>query len=78
MHTPTDAYINRRTAEGRTSKQFPRRLESGWGRSSLSANDRNFFGMKCFNNNPGAYASGLGNDGLDFFPSSPLTAALFR
>ena len=33
-------------------------LESGWGRSSLSANDRNFFGMKCFNNAPGAYASG--------------------
>ncbi|MEV4132487.1 sporangiospore maturation cell wall hydrolase GsmA [Dactylosporangium sp. NPDC049742] len=33
-------------------------LESGWGRSSLSANDRNFFGMKCFNNSPGAYAAG--------------------
>ncbi|MEV0565457.1 sporangiospore maturation cell wall hydrolase GsmA [Dactylosporangium sp. NPDC050588] len=33
-------------------------LESGWGRSSLSANDRNFFGMKCFNNAPGAYAAG--------------------
>jgi flagellar protein FlgJ len=33
-------------------------LESGWGRSSLSANDRNFFGMKCFNNVSGAYASG--------------------
>ncbi|MEV0127927.1 sporangiospore maturation cell wall hydrolase GsmA [Dactylosporangium sp. NPDC050688] len=33
-------------------------LESGWGRSSLSANDRNFFGMKCFNNAPGSYASG--------------------
>ncbi|GAA0732435.1 sporangiospore maturation cell wall hydrolase GsmA [Dactylosporangium roseum] len=33
-------------------------LESGWGRSSLSANDRNFFGMKCFNNNAGQYAAG--------------------
>ncbi|WP_432830335.1 sporangiospore maturation cell wall hydrolase GsmA [Dactylosporangium sp. CA-092794] len=33
-------------------------LESGWGRSSLSANDRNFFGMKCFNNAPGSYAVG--------------------
>ncbi|MGI5236689.1 sporangiospore maturation cell wall hydrolase GsmA [Dactylosporangium sp. CA-139066] len=33
-------------------------LESGWGRSSLSATDRNFFGMKCFNNAPGQYAAG--------------------
>jgi flagellar protein FlgJ len=33
-------------------------LESGWGRSALSANDRNFFGMKCFNSTPGSYASG--------------------
>ncbi|WP_238010260.1 sporangiospore maturation cell wall hydrolase GsmA [Dactylosporangium sp. AC04546] len=33
-------------------------LESGWGRSSLSASDRNFFGMKCFNNVPGSYAAG--------------------
>jgi flagellar protein FlgJ len=33
-------------------------LESGWGRSSLSANDRNFFGMKCFNNATGPYANG--------------------
>ncbi|WP_433210003.1 sporangiospore maturation cell wall hydrolase GsmA [Dactylosporangium sp. CS-047395] len=33
-------------------------LESGWGRSSLSANDNNFFGMKCFNNAPGSYAAG--------------------
>jgi flagellar protein FlgJ len=31
-------------------------LESGWGRSSLSANDKNFFGMKCFTQ--GTYASG--------------------
>ena len=31
-------------------------LESGWGRSSLSANDNNFFGMKCFTQ--GAYANG--------------------
>ena len=31
-------------------------LESGWGRSSLSANDNNFFGMKCFTQGP--YATG--------------------
>ena len=31
-------------------------LESGWGRSSLSANDKNFFGMKCFTQ--GSYATG--------------------
>jgi flagellar protein FlgJ len=31
-------------------------LESGWGRSKLSANDRNFFGMKCFTQ--GAFANG--------------------
>jgi len=31
-------------------------LESGWGRSSLAANDKNFFGMKCFNNARGSYA----------------------
>ncbi len=31
-------------------------LESGWGRSKLSANDRNFFGMKC--STQGAYANG--------------------
>jgi flagellar protein FlgJ len=31
-------------------------LESGWGRSALSANDKNFFGMKCFTR--GTYATG--------------------
>jgi flagellar protein FlgJ len=30
-------------------------LESGWGRSTLSQNDRNYFGMKCFGN-PGPIA----------------------
>jgi flagellar protein FlgJ len=30
-------------------------LESGWGRSKLSANDKNYFGMKCFGN-PGTIA----------------------
>ncbi len=30
-------------------------LESGWGKSKLSANDRNYFGMKCFGN-PGGIA----------------------
>ncbi|MDG6110477.1 sporangiospore maturation cell wall hydrolase GsmA [Dactylosporangium aurantiacum] len=33
-------------------------LESGWGSSGLTAQHNNFFGMKCFNNNPGSYASG--------------------
>jgi flagellum-specific peptidoglycan hydrolase FlgJ len=33
-------------------------LESGWGRSSLSATDRNYFGIKCFNGNHGTLASG--------------------
>jgi flagellar protein FlgJ len=32
-------------------------LESGWGRSRLSANDRNYFGMKCFGG-PGTIAVG--------------------
>jgi hypothetical protein len=30
-------------------------LESGWGRSGLTKNDRNYFGMKCFGN-PGTIA----------------------
>ncbi len=33
-------------------------LESGWGRSGLAANDRNYFGIKCFNGSPGTIASG--------------------
>ncbi|HEY8532293.1 MAG TPA: sporangiospore maturation cell wall hydrolase GsmA [Micromonospora sp.] len=33
-------------------------LESGWGRSALSTNDRNYFGIKCFNNDPGPIAIG--------------------
>lgn len=32
-------------------------LESGWGKSKLSMNDRNYFGMKCFGN-PGPIAMG--------------------
>jgi flagellar protein FlgJ len=32
-------------------------LESGWGKSKLSMNDRNYFGMKCFGN-PGTIAIG--------------------
>jgi flagellar protein FlgJ len=32
-------------------------LESGWGRSMLSANDRNYFGIKCFGT-PGPIAAG--------------------
>jgi flagellar protein FlgJ len=33
-------------------------LESGWGRSGLSSVDRNYFGIKCFNGQFGAIASG--------------------
>jgi Mannosyl-glycoprotein endo-beta-N-acetylglucosaminidase len=35
-------------------------LESAWGRSKLSANDKNYFGMKCFGN-PGTIAVGCHN-----------------
>ncbi|GAA2525898.1 sporangiospore maturation cell wall hydrolase GsmA [Pilimelia columellifera] len=33
-------------------------LESGWGRSALSANHNNYFGIKCFNGARGPLASG--------------------
>ena len=33
-------------------------LESGWGRSGLTTNDRNFFGIKCFSGSPGPIANG--------------------
>jgi flagellar protein FlgJ len=33
-------------------------LESGWGRSSLSLTDRNYFGIKCQNGNYGTLATG--------------------
>jgi len=33
-------------------------LESGWGRSSLSTNDRNYFGIKCQNGQYGTLANG--------------------
>jgi hypothetical protein len=33
-------------------------LESGWGRSALSANDHNFFGIKCFDGVTGPIANG--------------------
>jgi flagellum-specific peptidoglycan hydrolase FlgJ len=33
-------------------------LESGWGRSGLAANDRNYFGIKCFSGRKGTIASG--------------------
>jgi flagellar protein FlgJ len=33
-------------------------LESGWGRSGLAANDRNYFGIKCFDGRYGTIASG--------------------
>ena len=33
-------------------------LESGWGRSKLSTNDRNYFGIKCFDGRYGTIAKG--------------------
>jgi flagellar protein FlgJ len=33
-------------------------LESGWGRSGLSVNDRNYFGIKCFDGRYGTIAKG--------------------
>ena len=33
-------------------------IESGWGRSTLTANDRNYFGIKCFRGSPGSIATG--------------------
>jgi uncharacterized protein YraI len=33
-------------------------LESGWGASGLSTVDKNYFGIKCFNNSPGTIAVG--------------------
>jgi flagellar protein FlgJ len=33
-------------------------LESGWGRSGLTAQNRNYFGIKCFDGNPGPIADG--------------------
>ena len=33
-------------------------LESGWGKSGLTRNDRNFFGIKCFNGVTGPIANG--------------------
>jgi flagellum-specific peptidoglycan hydrolase FlgJ/uncharacterized protein YraI len=33
-------------------------LESGWGRSKLTANDRNYFGIKCFSGSAGPIANG--------------------
>jgi flagellar protein FlgJ len=33
-------------------------LESGWGESDLSKNDNNYFGIKCFEGDPGPIATG--------------------
>src|SRR5436853_386170 len=33
-------------------------LESGWGRSGLTVNDKNFFGIKCFTPVPGPISIG--------------------
>jgi flagellar protein FlgJ len=33
-------------------------LESGWGRSGLAAQDKNYFGIKCFSGSPGPVAVG--------------------
>jgi uncharacterized protein YraI len=55
-------------------------LESGWGRSGLTVNDRNFFGIKCFNLVPGPIASGCHSYATSEFVNGQYisTTAAFR
>jgi len=54
-------------------------LESGWGRSTLSANDRNFFGIKCFSGSPGPVAVGCHSyNTSECLPTCAPTTASFR
>src|SRR5436305_927067 len=54
-------------------------LESGWGRSALTANDRNYFGIKCFNNDPGPIANGCHSYATyECLPTCLPTTATFR
>lgn len=54
-------------------------LESGWGRSSLTANDRNYFGIKCFNGAYGPIAVGCHTYRTwECTPNCYTTSASFR
>jgi flagellar protein FlgJ len=54
-------------------------LESGWGRSSLSANDNNLFGIKCFNGSAGPIATGCHTyNTSECTPACHPTTASFR
>jgi flagellar protein FlgJ len=54
-------------------------LESGWGRSGLTASDRNYFGIKCFGGNPGTIANGCHNWATyECTPNCYSTYASFR
>jgi uncharacterized protein YraI len=54
-------------------------VESGWGRSGLTANDRNFFGIKCFDDNPGPIANGCHTyRTTECDPTCHSTSASFR
>ena len=54
-------------------------LESGWGRSGLAANDRNFFGIKCFNGQTGGIATGCHSYATtECEPTCKPTTASFR
>jgi flagellar protein FlgJ len=54
-------------------------LESGWGRSGLSANDRNYFGIKCFNQTPGPIHTGCHTYATyECQPTCAPTTASFR
>jgi uncharacterized protein YraI len=54
-------------------------LESGWGRSGLTANDRNYFGIKCFDGSPGPIAAGCHTySTYECEPTCVPTSASFR
>jgi flagellar protein FlgJ len=54
-------------------------LESGWGRSGLSANDRNYFGIKCFTQTPGPIHTGCHTYATyECEPTCAPTTASFR
>jgi hypothetical protein len=54
-------------------------LESGWGRSGLTVNDRNYFGIKCFNGDHGPIANGCHTYATtECLPVCAPTTAAFR
>jgi flagellum-specific peptidoglycan hydrolase FlgJ len=54
-------------------------LESGWGKSGLAAQNKNYFGIKCFNNVPGPIATGCQSwSTYECLPTCLPTTATFR